>query len=644
MYQKCLLVLVSAILFSGTVSAENFGPLIEDCYWSAYEPYNKYAAEKSGVDDIYLGRGAVALAKIMFYYTAPPRPLRRVTYIDSLDSLHGEYSTFDVAWHDYDWINMPAQLSADSPSNETEAVCQLLYQAAVALHTNFERWSAEVNRNKILFALRQVFGMNSSLIFERSSYSDSQWLTMIRTSLSNGCPVLYISDGDNPNELSSFYLIDGIDTNDLIHLDNYWWYTLEDLGQKDRQLAVFDIRPFETILPEPPENVEASAGLLTNGVNISWSAIYHTIKYGVFRAEDGQDFAEAILIADDLKTTNYLDASAQPGIPYSYWVCGAVRAGWGEESDPATGYRQGIPAVPAGLQASDGLYTNKVMLTWADAHMANTYQVYRAETNIFSQAVLVAGNIQQTEWTDTDVIQNVGYSYWVTAGNEVGWSDMSPSDDGYAIKLVSPPEAPGNLLAVTSAVPGQVTVSWDRPAGAGSFTVYRATVSNAIVASVCEQTISGATWIDECVPPGVTMYYWGVARNILGSSPFSETAVLATAPESNPAFLSVPLATGNIKIFKKGSLLKKATHGATWQQVKDRQLQQPCFLILYTDGTTCQIPLVGNKKESVFKGMQPKPEKVKVLLKEKKSKFVVKDLSGGDLTGATFWFWQQTHK
>jgi hypothetical protein len=276
--------------------------------------------------------------------------------------------------------------------------------------------------------------------------------------------------------------------------------------------------------------------------------------------------------------------------------------------------------------------------------MANTYRVYRAETNDFDQAVPVAGGIEQTEWTDVDVIQNVRYTYWVTAGNAVGWSGLSLSNDGYAIKLVSPPEAPGNLVAVTSTVPGQVAVAWSHPAGAGSFTLYRATVSNKAIASVCEQTITGTSWTDGCVPPGVTMYYWCVARNILGSSPFSEAARVDTAPGSDPAFLPVPLASGSIKIFKKGSLLKKAVHGADWREVKDQQTLRTCFLILYADGTVCGITLNGNKKQTVFKGLQPAPDKVKVLLKEKKKKFIVKDLSGGDLTGATYWFWQQPEK
>ena len=147
MYRRIVLSVLSLVICSGSMFADTIGPLIEGCDWGEYTPYNKYVAQICGEDDVYLGYGGVALARIMFYYTSPNRPLRTVSYIDSLNSLHGEYSTYVVAWHDYDWINMPEYLTSESPSNQMEAVCQLLFQASVALHTDFERYHAEINTN-----------------------------------------------------------------------------------------------------------------------------------------------------------------------------------------------------------------------------------------------------------------------------------------------------------------------------------------------------------------------------------------------------------------------------------------------------------------------------------------------------------------
>jgi len=95
-----------------------------------------------------------------------------------------------------------------------------------------------------------------------------------------------------------------------------------------------------------------------------------------------------------------------------------------------------VPSAPEGLDASDGMYDNKVVLTWNAVRYAARYRVWRGtpalrraddapnwSTDVYATTTLA----------DATVAAGTTYVYWVQAGNTSGWSHSSDRDQGYAM-------------------------------------------------------------------------------------------------------------------------------------------------------------------------------------------------------------------
>ena len=102
---------------------------------------------------------------------------------------------------------------------------------------------------------------------------------------------------------------------------------------------------------------------------------------------------------------------------------------------------------PAGVQASDGSFSDKVQVTWTEVGDAAEYQVYRSDTGDAGSATSISDWITGTQYDDTTAESPTAtsgggcsgggqaahyYYYWVVARNATGCeSDMSSSDMGH---------------------------------------------------------------------------------------------------------------------------------------------------------------------------------------------------------------------
>jgi hypothetical protein len=84
---------------------------------------------------------------------------------------------------------------------------------------------------------------------------------------------------------------------------------------------------------------------------------------------------------------------------------------------------------PAAIQASDGIYEDRVRVTWAEVDQAARYDVYRADENGDYEAKI--GIAEETLFRDYSAKAGVPYTYRVKACNEYGCSDPSPHDMGW---------------------------------------------------------------------------------------------------------------------------------------------------------------------------------------------------------------------
>ncbi len=135
-----------------------------------------------------------------------------------------------------------------------------------------------------------------------------------------------------------------------------------------------------------------------------------------------------------------------------------------------------VPGVPERVRASDGTYADKIRIDWADDSMADSWQVYRAETeNARSYGLLTETTARSFD--DTDVVAGTTYWYKVKACNLLGCSDASDAESGFA-QVIAPDAAP-TVTASDGVGVGNVTVTWTSVPRATSYEIYGAGDANA---------------------------------------------------------------------------------------------------------------------------------------------------------------------
>ncbi|MCB0771609.1 MAG: C10 family peptidase, partial [Flavobacteriales bacterium] len=163
---------------------------------------------------------ATAMAQIMKFWNHPATGSGFHQYN------HPQYGTLaaNFGGTTYAWGSMPNNVS--SPNS---AVATLMYHCGVGVDMQY---SPEVSGAWVIqshspttdhnaeYALRTYFGYRSSLSgVARASYSQAQWISLLRTELDAGRPVLYDGFGDGGGHA---FVCDGYDDNNFFHF-NWGW-------------------------------------------------------------------------------------------------------------------------------------------------------------------------------------------------------------------------------------------------------------------------------------------------------------------------------------------------------------------------------------------------------------------------------------
>jgi fibronectin type 3 domain-containing protein len=269
-----------------------------------------------------------------------------------------------------------------------------------------------------------------------------------------------------------------------------------------------------------PVNLQASDGTYTDKVLLTWDAVSGATTYDVYRATSSGD--TKTLLGSPISPT-FDDTSATPGVTYYYWVKTCVDANCSDFSLPDAGWRN--LSAPLNLQASDGFYTDKVLLTWTASEGATTYNIYRATT--WGGAKTLLGSPSSTTYDDTSATPGVTYYYWVKACKDTSCSAFSTPNTGWR-KL----SAPLNLQASDGTTTDKVSLTWTASSGATSYNVYRATSWGG--AKTLLGSPNSTTFDDITATPGVTYYYW--VKACLGTH-----CSAYTTPNTGWRMLSAPL-------------------------------------------------------------------------------------------------------
>jgi fibronectin type 3 domain-containing protein len=243
-----------------------------------------------------------------------------------------------------------------------------------------------------------------------------------------------------------------------------------------------------------PVNLQASDGTLTDKVLISWDSVSGATSYKVYRA--GSSGGIKTLLGSPTSVT-FADTTSIPGVTYYYWVKACIGAECSDLSILNTGWRK--LSAPTNLQASDGTYKDKVLLTWTASSGATSYNVYRATSSGSAKTLL--GSPAGATYADTTATPGVTYYYWVKACIGTNCSAYSSFNTGWR-KL----SAPLNLQASDGTLTDKVLLTWTASSGATSYNVYRAPA--AIATRTLLGSTSSLTFNDTSAVPGIIYYYW----------------------------------------------------------------------------------------------------------------------------------------
>jgi fibronectin type 3 domain-containing protein len=177
-----------------------------------------------------------------------------------------------------------------------------------------------------------------------------------------------------------------------------------------------------------PENVRASDGTHSGAILVEWDAYTGAEKYGIYRAESlNGPWANRGLYHQG---TSYED-SAFPGKKYYYRMKTYANYQWSSDySNVDDGWA--AAAKPENLKATDGLYSDKVVINWSSTENIY-YRVSRSETVSGAKEQLNSWT-RTSEFVDTTAAPGIFYYYRVQAALDasgLGKGDMSDSDIGF---------------------------------------------------------------------------------------------------------------------------------------------------------------------------------------------------------------------
>jgi len=267
--------------------------------------------------------------------------------------------------------------------------------------------------------------------------------------------------------------------------------------------------------PEPPTDVSASDGEYVDHVLVRWSAARRASRYEVFRATEEDGDYEKI---GETPALRFADETASPNVLYWYRVRACNPFGCSAFSPADSGFRYGQipPAPPQNVQASDGMYTDRIRITWSPSLGASTYEVYRSD--VPGADYIRIAQTSATSYEDREVVRGRVYWYRVKACNPYGCSGLSEPDSGSAALQL--PGAPQNVQASDGTYSDRVRITWSAVSGAARYEVWRALTREGEYELL--RDVTATSYDDTQVTAGTVYWYKVRAWNALGYGPFSE--------------------------------------------------------------------------------------------------------------------------
>lgn len=185
---------------------------------------------------------------------------------------------------------------------------------------------------------------------------------------------------------------------------DFWGFT-SNLSAGDQGWSLLNI----------PIKVSASDGdpAISNSLYVKWDLVCGATSYVVKRGTTGVESSASIIGERTSPPLN--DTGRPPGVKYWYWVQ-AKTSGGTSLSNWDTGYSN--LNAPIGVNATDGSFSDRVVVSWSYVPNASHYQIWRNTTNSSNSATQIAEvEGEKTISYDDKKATPAGtiYYYWVKA-------------------------------------------------------------------------------------------------------------------------------------------------------------------------------------------------------------------------------------
>jgi hypothetical protein len=191
--------------------------------WDQSPNYNELCPfDNASGERTVTGCVATAMAQIMKYWNYPEKGAGFHSYN------HATYGTLSANFGDdtYQWASMPNEISGAN-----SAIASLMYDVGVSVDMSYGPGSSGGSSAYVIssqspvencseFALKTYFGYKPTLQgVQRENYSNSDWVSLLKTEFDASRPVLYAGFGSGGGHC---FVADGYDNNNYIHF-NWGW-------------------------------------------------------------------------------------------------------------------------------------------------------------------------------------------------------------------------------------------------------------------------------------------------------------------------------------------------------------------------------------------------------------------------------------
>lgn len=250
----------------------------------------------------------------------------------------------------------------------------------------------------------------------------------------------------------------------------------------------------------PISDLTASNSTHKDKIVLNWTASSISPTYKVLRGFT-DDVASMILLTETEENT-YEDYTAIPGTIYQYAIIYYNSVTESESSNIAYGTRSPIPETPT-VRATQGSYTDKVVINWTGVEYGNSYEVYR-------DGILLDETVSLF-YEDYAAVPGRIHSYYVLAKTNYGKSILETDNEVYGSRKLLPPQ---NITTDKGIYDNKITIKWVASYGdISSYQIYRSETNSVVdmqlIATTSEDIFeyTDYTGTNDTLTAGIDYYY-----------------------------------------------------------------------------------------------------------------------------------------